>query len=41
MLLKLNGVNGESKGGLGSLIATGIFVAFALMAARADASHDT
>jgi septal ring factor EnvC (AmiA/AmiB activator) len=38
MFLKLDGVKGESKDGLGSLIAAGIFVAFALMAARVDAA---
>ena len=38
MFLKLDGVRGGSKDGLGSLIAAGIFVAFALMAARADAA---
>ena len=35
MFLKLDGVKDEAKDGLGSLIATGIFVAFALMAAQA------
>jgi hypothetical protein len=38
MFLKLDGVRSGSKDGLGSLIAAGIFVAFALMAARADAA---
>jgi hypothetical protein len=38
MFLKLDGVKGESKDGLGLLIAAGIFVAFAPMAARANAA---
>jgi hypothetical protein len=38
MFLKLAGFKGESKDGVGSLIATGIIVAFALMAAQADAA---
>jgi hypothetical protein len=38
MFLKLAGFKGESQDGVGSLIATGIIVAFALMAAQADAA---
>ena len=38
MFLKLDGCKGKSKDGVGSLIATGILVAFALMAAQADAA---
>jgi hypothetical protein len=38
MFLKLAGFKGESKDGVGSLIATGIIVAFTLMAAQADAA---
>ncbi len=38
MSLKLDGCKGKLKDGVGSLIATGILVAFALMAAQADAA---